>query len=275
MKRVCVFALAVLGMVWLCTGEADAQKKDKKAAKNTADKATPEDYKQIRNLKELTGKLVYADANNHTLTLRIEIPHMEPNPNFKPGGGGVKGGNNNQYQQLQNLYRQQAQVQSIQNPVQRQQKMMQIMQQIQKQQYQQMMQAAKGKNGGGNNNTPFRLVQDNKDFDLEIAEKVVVRKMFLPREFDDKGFLKEYTKEEMAKLKGSDKSKPGFEAKLEELVNGQTVKLVLAAPKKVDPKADADGVGNIARPLVTTIYILQDSSEPLFTPQQQPKKKAK
>ncbi len=82
---------------------------------------------------------------------------------------------------------------------------------MQKQQYQQM-----AKTNGNPNNQPFMLDHQYKDFDLDLSEKIVVRKMFLETEYDDKGNLKTYTKEELKELKGKDSTKPGYTAKIEE-----------------------------------------------------------
>src|SRR5438046_477304 len=68
------------------------QKKDKKAAPKDVDyAATAQDYAKLRNVKELAGSLVTIDGAGKMLTLRIEIPHYEPNPNYKPPTPG-KGG---------------------------------------------------------------------------------------------------------------------------------------------------------------------------------------
>src|SRR5207244_4264746 len=126
---------------------------------------------------------------------------------------------------------------------------------------------------------------------LELGDKVVLRKMFLETQYDDKGNIKEYTKEEKDKLRGKDTAKPGFDSKIEDLQTGQQVKVYLKTPKKTKPvlepdkaedKADKDKAedktepapdkaknkpnavddknavkGEIVRPVITMIVILQ------------------
>jgi len=68
-----------------------------------------------------------------------------------------------------------------------------------------------------------------------------------PFEYDDKGNVKKYTKEELDKLKGKDKNLVGYEAKAEDLQAGQIVRVYLAKPKakpKDDPKADKNDDNN-------------------------------
>lgn len=67
--------------------EAEAQKKDKK---NTPVGATPEEYAQIRNARELVGKIAFADESTRMISLRIDVPQMQanqPNKNAKRGKG--------------------------------------------------------------------------------------------------------------------------------------------------------------------------------------------
>ncbi len=71
-------ALAIFGST-----DALAQKKKDKN-KDTTDypAATDADYKSIQKTKELVGKLVA--VNTGTVTLRVDYPHQEPNPKYKP-----------------------------------------------------------------------------------------------------------------------------------------------------------------------------------------------
>src|SRR5262249_54095002 len=112
----------------------------------------------------------------------------------------------------------------------RQLRMQQLLMTMGAAQYQQMLQAAA--TGNNPNNLPFLLKHHYKDFDLDLAEKVSLRKMSLGTEYDDKGNVKTYTKEEKEKLRGKDSSKPGYEANIDELQTGQQVKVQLKMPKK-------------------------------------------
>ena len=275
MLRTIGFAILVAIFLAHVPSEVAAQKK-KPADMVVADPATPKDYKILANVKELTGKL--ASVSNMTLTFRLDIPHMEPNPNYRPP---KKGGGNNQNQQMQQLYRQQAEIMRITNPVQRQQRMQQLMATMQKQQMQQLQQAAKAAQNQNNpNNAPFRLAHDYKDFEFELAEKVSIRKLNLDLEYDDKGFPKTYTKEELTELRGKDPSKPGYTARLEDLQPAQEIKIYLAAPKKVKAE-DAEEKGakpaakgeNVEKPVVNMIVIIKQTESLLATGDQKKKKK--
>ncbi|MCI0639315.1 MAG: hypothetical protein L0Y72_03735 [Gemmataceae bacterium] len=102
-----------------------------------------------------------------------------------------------------------------------------------------------------------QIVTKGKDFDFEVSDKVVVRKMGLFTEYDDKGNLKQYTSKEIAELRGSDPSKPGYAATYEDLLAGQLVTLHLNPPPKPAPDA---GAGNVAKPSVRMIVIVQQST---------------
>ena len=79
-------------------------------------------------------------------------------------------------------------------------------------QYSQLV-AQVAKTSNDPNNQPFITITNTKDFDLEIKENGVFRKMYLPFEYDDEGNVKTYTKEEKDALRGDDKTKPGYAAK--------------------------------------------------------------
>ena len=129
------------------------------------------------------------------------------------------------------------------------------------------------------NNDPFRVVHHFKDFEFELQEGVVLRKMFLPMEFDDIGNAKTYTEAEKKELRGDDKTKPGYIAKVDELSNGAEAKLYLVAPKKKDADAkdkdkDDDGVGNVERSTVKMVVLTKESTAPVISGAD-PKKKDK
>jgi hypothetical protein len=56
--------------------------------------------------------------------------------------------------------------------------------------------------------------------------------MVLPETFDEKGNLKKYSQKELAELKGSDRSSPGYEFSAEQLQVGQMVRVVTATVGK-------------------------------------------
>jgi hypothetical protein len=61
--------------------------------------------------------------------------------------------------------------------------------------------------------------------------------MELPEQFDEKGNIKKYTKEELKQLKGKDTNLPGYESSFEALRPGQLVQVTLATHKAKKPAA--------------------------------------
>ncbi len=272
MRRILGPVSLLIALVLLVPGGVEGQDKKKKGKKIEATPATPQEYAQLSQYKDVTGKLVFADVSAQSLSFRLEYQKTEANPKYKPPKAG-KGGNNNLYQQMQRLLREQNELLRIKNPVQRQVRMQQIALEFQKLQ---MQMAGVNPKGGKVNpdNLPYRQVTESRDFELDVAEKVVVRRKDPPFAYDDRGNPIEYTKEKLAELRGKDKTKPGYEAKYEDLASGQTVKLYLKAPEKKakakdDPKDEDTGV---ARPKVTMILILQEAASPLIQPDKKKKK---
>jgi hypothetical protein len=227
MARTSFLAFVSLGLISLLPVDSSAQKK--KA--DPGEIATDQDYKSLKSIQDMTGKL--GSVNLNTLTIRLDIPHMVPNPKYKPPKG-----SNAQYQQMQNIYRQQAQIMATTNPIQRQQRMQQLMATINNAEYQQMLQAAAA--AGNPNNQPFMLAHQYKDYELELSDKVTVSKLSLDNEYDDKGYVKTYTKDEKAELKRNDPSKLGYQAKVEDLQTGQQIKVYLKMPKKTKPAPETE-----------------------------------
>jgi hypothetical protein len=221
-------SLAWLTAAWLAFLPAGltAQKKNQEVA----DAATDQDYKQLQSIHDMTGKLVSVDTKS--VTFRLDIPNLVPNPKYHPPKGA-----NNQYRQLQNIYRQQAQIMASRNPIQQQVRMQQLMATLQRDQYQMLVLAAASSNP---NNQPFLLAHQYKDYDLELSDKVAVRKTVLEKMYDEKGNLKVPGEEEKEKLRGKDNSKPGYQADLEDLRAGLQVKIYLKMPKKATPASAAD-----------------------------------
>lgn len=266
----CVLAIVA---AFAAPPEVVAQKK--KNAKAVADNgygATPEDYKAILNRKELTGSIVTVSGT--VVTFRTDSPHIEANPKYKAGNTPQAAQQNRQYQESLRLQRDLVQAQNAKNPTERARAMQRYYQDMAR--YQQTMQqqaaqlqakAAKDrnyvKNNANNTTDPFILVHSYKEFDLEIRDNAVIRKMFLPFEYDDMGNVKTYTDKQKADLRGDDKSKPGYMSKVDEIVAGMEAKLSLTAPpkKKKDPdaKPDEEGAGMADRPTVNAILLTKDA----------------
>jgi hypothetical protein len=249
-------------------------KKDKDADKYPA--AVDADYKAIQKQKELYGKLVSIDGSN--VSLRVEYSHYEPNPKYKPPNNANKGNAiANQQNQAMRTYndimRQQQQAATATNPRQYQQAMQRIAQDMNRLQQemarmnQQMVSTIAAGQKVDPNNLPFVTVTNTKDFDLALQEKVVLRKLILPFEYDDTGKPKTYTDKEKADLRGDDKTKPGYTAKLDEFQAGQEVKLHLVPPVKKEKEADKDkekdkddkAPEEVLRPTVKMVVLTKDN----------------
>lgn len=76
-----------------------------------------------------------------------------------------------------------------------------------------------------------------KQIDYEIGEDMEVRIEKLGVVFDDKGRIKQYTKQEELELKGPDKKAFGFPADADALKQGQVVRLFLGK-RKSTPKGE-------------------------------------
>jgi hypothetical protein len=270
------------------------KKKDKDKDTTTYPAATDADYKSIQKQKELSGKLVAIDTMN--LTIRVDFPHQEPNPKYKPPKDNNPKSPANQMNQLLKTYNDlqvQYQKAAFGNPKQAAQAQQRIANDMAKLQTQYMQLSAQmAKAGGANtdpNNQPFITVTNTKDFDLELMEKCVFRRMVLPFEYDDTGNVKTYTKEEKDALRGDDKTKPGYASKFEEMAAGQEIKLYLVPPKKKEKDQDAEKPAEkdpkdkdapkepdeVLRPTIKMIAITKDNAATITADDGKDKKKKK
>jgi hypothetical protein len=113
------------------------------------------------------------------------------------------------------------------------------------------------------------MVKNSKDFELVVEENVVVRTMYVGSEFDDMGNIKQYTKEQIAKLRGNDPSKPGYAARIEDILPGQEVALYLTPVKNAGKKKD-DEAGE--RPTVRMIVLTREQGGISAGPERKGKK---
>src|ERR1700722_14500384 len=92
------------------------------------------------------------------------------------------------------------------------------------------------------NNQPMITVKSTKDYDLEFEKNVVYRKLkpILDEEGDKDGNKVKYSVEELIGLRGPESPHfPGYIAKMDDIKEGQEVKLFFKLPKKKS-KSDDD-----------------------------------
>ncbi len=286
--RLLGFGSALALLIALASDEVLAQKKDKKA-KDAGNPALPADYLMLQKAKDVSGTILSVGVDGKSVVLRVDIPKWEPNPNYKAPKDNPKTGGNPQanaqaqlMKRYQELLYQQERAKRAKTPQEQQRILQKIQLEMAKLQIQIQQQYLYPKDGKSPtktnpNNEPYRIVTSQKDFELELQDKVPIRKMFLSLEYDDTGNLKQYSDKEKADLRGTDKTKPGYMAKLDEIVPGAEAKLVLMPPKakKNGAKEDEDGVGNIERPIVSFILLTKDSPIPGIVGADPKKKKDK
>ena len=220
-----------------------ADKKPDPAAKD----ATPRDYLALADAHTVSGKLLSVGSSDKSLSLRVDYQVAQLNPN------GVKSADAG----LQRVLREQQHACQTRNPLRRAQQLQRLQADILK------LQAQGLKNA-------FKVVNEHKEFDLESAPEVVVRRLELPAEYDDKGNLKKYTAAELKELKGKNPDLPGYTATFDELRAGQTVRVTLAKPKADKDKPKDKDAADDKKPQVSMIVIVADA--PADTPAPKGKK---
>ncbi len=268
-------------LVALATVPGDVAGQAKKNNPNQPKVATDQDYIYLEQAKQVTGQILSFDDAAKTVSVRVDGTDWLPNPAYKPMG--------NQYAQLNQhqtqLAHQQAQVAASKTRAQAQTHMRQIAH-LQTLIGQEMAKL----NNVNPNNLPFKAQKHTRDFDLPLQEKIVYRKMTLALEYDDTGNPKTYTKEEIARLKGTDTAKPGYKATASEFHANQIVFIYLS-PKSTksssaastttadkDAKADtpkpdvAKTDSGLEKPTVRMLIIDKEGAS-VATPMTQPKKK--
>jgi hypothetical protein len=155
-----------------------------------------------------------ADARD-SLVLRVTFRYLEPN---------VEAQKNYLRQHQQLLIRQQL---ILANPdfVSQQQQLAQLLRDAQ-----QLMRTQKDL---------YNVKSVDKDVEVGLAEDVKVRSIQPATQFDDKGNIKRFTRQELLDLKGKDKL-PGFAAELTDVQPGQTV-LVRVMRHRAAKEAAKDG----------------------------------
>jgi hypothetical protein len=218
---------------------------------------TTQEYTQLKSQGEVVGTLANLDtAGSSNKSFALDLPYLYAVAKNTPGGfapgAGTRSARPTNYQsQLATLQRQYQQAMNVKNPVQREQKLAQIMARMQQVQAQMVVQQARLEQqmlaqaarifGNAARNAP-QVAVGYKEFDMEAIEKIVVRRSNPPFEYDNKGNIKTWTKEELDRLRGKDKTLPGYEASFLDLQAGQTIKVYLVKnpAKKVKKEDNAD-----------------------------------
>jgi len=247
MRATLTFSALVLVCLCYYGGDAEAQKKDKKG-KMDVPTATDADYKALAGAKEASGKLMVVNtgsAGAGSITFRLETQYLEPNPAYRgpkfAGGAGAE--LNRRYDQVMRDY---AEVARARTPAEQQRRLMNLQRDMARLQADMARIMAKAstpppKAGKNDPSNPFRVATASKDYELDLTEKPVVRWAQPPFQYDEKGEVKTYTKDELAEMRGKDPKIPGYKGKIEDLIAGQTVKIYLVPPpKKTKPKDDKD-----------------------------------
>jgi hypothetical protein len=251
MRRLFI-CLTLLGAVpLLCPPSAVGQKKA--AGKPKAEEATEQDYTALRKMKDVNGTLLTFEVDGKSLTLRYDYNTYEP---LTPKGGNTQ---NQQYnallRQQQALMRDYQNIMAARNPVQQQQRMQNYL--VRLQQFQ-----ARAQQAGFGQLAKLKTVAHYKEFDFDVAPDVKVARAKPPMEYDEKGNLKEYTKEELKKMRDPDM--PGYTAKVEDLQLGQQVKLYLGKPKakKKSSKSSTDDKKTDEEPKKSDAEVKKVDTEP-------------
>jgi hypothetical protein len=201
------FALPVL---------AADDKKDPKAD------AKEKDYKnKLASGGVLTGTLGHVESDQKYFIVQVDVPYPSPR-----GYGGAPAGMDPLA--FRSLLAEQLQVAMIRNPIQRAIAMRQL-----------ALRAHQQRLGGGAG-SPSQTQMRKTDIEIKAIDDIKVRIPEPPQEFDDKGKPKKLTARELAKLRGPDKSLPGFTGDFDSLKTGQVVRVYLVK-KKEPPKGGGKG----------------------------------
>jgi len=292
-KLLVIGSLAAL----LAAALAPASRGQKSGSKNKPIAGTAAEYARLAQLREVVGRLAYVDSSTRKLALDISYQYPVANTNrdrgrrhnahvnYRPSYGAVQGNANaaaNLERQWLNLVRRQDQALAIRNPAQREQRLAQVAAQMGELQVQMMLTQARAvanmervqmqalmnqartvavAQQQAMQNPAYKLAAGTKQFDLHGTDNIVVRRLNLPFEYDDKGYPKKYSKDEIQALRGKDPSLPGYTARYEDLQAGQMVKMYITRPKDgkkgdgLPVVQDEDSNG----PPVRMVVILADS----------------
>ena len=196
------------------------------AQKNKAQPQGPLDADKLASGK-FTGFLLTTPGSDRTFTVRVQYKDVQLKPNALRTAGNS---NNQANRQLQQIVRLQQQMARSRNPAQQMVQMQRIVAQMQVGQ----LRAQRNL---------YNVVNRYQDIEFQAEENVKVRTAELPEQFDEKGKVKKYTREELRQLKGKDTHLPGYESSFESLKEGQLIEVTLAThqAKKLATAGPGDG----------------------------------
>ncbi len=168
---------------------------------------------------QLTGYLLTTPGTDRTFTVRVQYQDAQLKPNALNTAASA---NNRANHQLQQIARLQQQMARSKNPAQQMAQIQRILAQMQV-----------GQARAQNN--LYNVVTRTQDVEFQAEENVKVRTQDLPDQFDEKGNIKRYTKEELKQLKGKDTNLPGYESSFEALKEGQLIQVTLATHQAKKP----------------------------------------
>ena len=219
--------LALLTLLVLPAAGQDKTKKkpDVDADKDEA-KAVSDSKKKLVTAGKVVGKITQVEGTSKNLTVQVTVKYQKPN-----------------LQAMQTMASLQAQLAQAS-----QRRDFNQLASLQRQLAQQQ---------------PYTLADHNYKLELQAADDFKVRTFTLPLEYDDKGKPRQYTKKELAELKGPDPKVPGFTADFDNLRVGQEVEVTIVKPKAAPAKPktkdkDRDIVAEDERLKATLILILRD-----------------
>lgn len=226
------------------------------------------------------GTIVSTPNSDRMFTLKITYPEVRLKPGARLPNLSHSHAQymNNQYRQMMNLQRQEGRIEHhrVHNMMQMQQMYMQTqaaqqrtLARLQQQELQQELRLLQQEIRAIQNT--YQVVPVTAEVNFQADANVKVRIKNLPEQFDEKGNIKKYTREELSALKGKDKELIGYESSVESLQPGQIVLVSLRSHKKPhsaspatpvskkDKAGDQDAGSSIEHKMQTTmIVILKD-----------------
>jgi hypothetical protein len=196
------------------------------AQKNKAQPQNPLDADKLA-AGQFTGALVTAPGTDRTFTLKVQYQDVQLKPNALRNANNQ---NNHANRQLQQIARLQQQMARSKNPAQQMAQIQRIVAQMQVGQ----LRAQRNL---------YNVVNRYQDIEFQAEENVKVRTAELPENFDEKGNVKKYTREELRQLKGKDTNLPGYESSFEALKEGQLIQVTLATHQAKKPATAGPGDG--------------------------------